>query len=77
MSWDVTVTDTLAESYIQTTSPTAGAAAEGTADRKELKYQSLAHPHTFIPLALFNLVDASQLVQATCEKLLSYFDLNS
>jgi len=41
----------LAESYIQATSSTAGAAAEGAADRKELKYQSLSHTHTFIPLA--------------------------
>jgi len=50
---DVTVIDTLAESYIQVTSSTAGAAAEGASDRKELKYQSLAHTHThtFIPLA--------------------------
>jgi len=46
MTCDVTVTDTLAESYIQATSSTAGAAAEGAADRKELKYQSLAHTHT-------------------------------
>jgi len=51
MTWDVTVTDTLTESYIQVTSSTAGAAAEGAADRKELKYRSLAHTHTFIPLA--------------------------
>jgi len=49
MTWDVTVTDSLAESYIQATSPTAGAAAEGAADRKELKYQSLAHTHTHVP----------------------------
>jgi len=41
----------LAESYIQATSSTAGAAADGAADRKELKYQSLAHTNTFIPLA--------------------------
>jgi len=48
MTWDVTdtVTDSLAESYIQATSSTAGAAAEGAADRKELEYT-----HTFIPLA--------------------------
>jgi len=38
MTWDVTVTDTFAESYIQVTSSTAGADAEGAADRKELKY---------------------------------------
>jgi len=29
----------------------AGSAAEGTASRKELKYQMLATKHTFIPLA--------------------------
>ena len=51
MTWDVTVTDTLAESYLHATSSTAGAAAEGAADRKELKYQQLAHTHTFIPMA--------------------------
>jgi len=51
MTWDVTVTDTLAELYIQATSSTAGAAAEGAADRKGLKYQSMVHTHTFIPLA--------------------------
>ena len=52
MTWDVTVTDTLAESYLLATSSTAGAAAEGAADRKELKYQSFAHTHTFIPMAV-------------------------
>jgi len=51
MAWDVTVTDTLADSYLIATSSSAGAAAEGAAERKELKYQSLAATHTFIPLA--------------------------
>jgi len=51
MTWDVTVTDTLAESYLASTSSVAGAAAEGAASRKELKYQALASTHTFIPLA--------------------------
>ena len=51
MTWDVTVTDTLAESYLATTSTVAGAAAEGAASRKESKYQSLASTHTFIPVA--------------------------
>jgi len=46
MAWDVTVTDTLVELYIQATSSTAGAAAEGSTDRKELKYHSLAHTQT-------------------------------
>ena len=51
MTWDVTATDTLAESYLLATSSSAGAAAESAAERKELKYQSLVLTHTFIPLA--------------------------
>ena len=50
MTWDVTVTDTLAESYLPATSLSGGSAAEGAANRKELKYQALARTHTFIPL---------------------------
>ena len=45
------VTDTLAESYLLATSSSAGGAADGAANRKELKYQSLTNTHTFIPLA--------------------------
>jgi len=70
MTWDVTVTDTLAESYIEATSSTAGAAAESAADGKELKYQSMQRALLF----LFSLVDVSQLVLAICEKLLFYFN---
>jgi len=51
MTWDVTVTDTLAESYLASTSTVAGGAAEGAASRKEAKYQALASTHNFIPLA--------------------------
>ena len=51
MTWDVTVTDTLAESYLSTTSANAGVAADGAASRKESKYQALATTHSFIPLA--------------------------
>ena len=51
MTWDATVTDTLAESYLPVTSVTPGAAAEGAADRKELKYHDLEKSHVFIPLA--------------------------
>ena len=51
MTWDVTVTDTMAESYLSSASTIAGSVAENAADRKELKYQSLATTHTFIPLA--------------------------
>jgi hypothetical protein len=51
LTWDVTVTDTMADSYLANTSLVAGSAAEGAACRKELKYQLLANSHTFVPLA--------------------------
>jgi hypothetical protein len=51
MTWDVTVTDTLAESYLATTATVAGGAAEGAASRKETKYEALTSTHTFIPIA--------------------------
>jgi len=51
MTWDVTVTDTLAVSYLPITSATPGVAAEGVVDRKELKYHELEKTHLFIPMA--------------------------
>ena len=50
-TWNVTVTDTLANSYLPRTSRTAGAAAEMAADCKEAKYTLLATVHHFVPLA--------------------------
>jgi hypothetical protein len=52
LTWDVTVTDTLAESYLNSTSVIAGGAAEGAADRKDAKYQTLMSTHSFVPLAI-------------------------
>jgi len=49
MTWDVTVTDTFPV-YLPATSSIAGTANEGTVYRKALKYQSIAHTHTFIAL---------------------------
>jgi len=49
--WDVTVTDTLANSYLLITSRTAGAAAGMAVDRKAAKYTLLATVHHFVPLA--------------------------
>src|ERR1700733_11315782 len=51
MIWDVTVTDTLAVSYLPSTSASAAGAAELAADRKCTKYQALAQIYHFIPLA--------------------------
>ena len=51
LTWDVTVTDTLAESYLATTLVVPGSAAEGAASRKELKYQLQSNSHLFNPIA--------------------------
>ena len=48
--WDVTIIDTVAASYINSTSSNAGSAAEIAASRKEEKYAALSN-YIFIPLA--------------------------
>ena len=52
LTWDVTVTTTLAESYIMSSSRSAGAAAEIAAVRKTDKYSQLPSCYTFQPIAL-------------------------
>ena len=49
--WDVTVADTLADSYLASTLMTAAAAAQLAATRKETKYVDLSTTHHFVPLA--------------------------
>ena len=49
VTWDVTVADTVAESYLSITSTTAGAAA---AQRKTVKYTELMRHHIFVPIAV-------------------------
>jgi hypothetical protein len=50
--WDVTVSDTLADSYINISSVSAGGVAEQAADRKIAKYSSLSSSgYSFVPLA--------------------------
>ena len=48
LTWDVTVTDTLAESFLPVTSPVQGGVADFAAERKELKYQQLANSYSTI-----------------------------
>src|ERR1700730_18590877 len=50
--WDVTVIDTLANSYLNSTSITAGAAAEIAASRKLEKYQDLARGYEVVSMTL-------------------------
>ena len=49
--WDIIVADTLADSYLASTSMTAASAAKHTASRKEAKYVELSTTHHFVPLA--------------------------
>ena len=51
VTWDVTVTDTLAASNLPLSSATAGSAAERAADKKCDKYTALAPFYSFVPLA--------------------------
>ena len=50
--WDVTVIDTLAASYIQSTSKIAGGAAEIAVNRKEEKYSALSTNYDLIVIAI-------------------------
>ena len=52
VTWDVTVADTIADSYIAGTSVTAGSAAEAAAERKVAKHTDLARHLLFVPIAL-------------------------
>ena len=50
--WDVTVIDTMANSYLNSTSINAGGAAEIAAARKLEKYQELARGYEVVPVAI-------------------------
>jgi hypothetical protein len=52
LTWDVTVIDTLADSYLAQTSAVQGSASEIAAERKNDKYKTLQHTYEFCPLAL-------------------------
>ena len=51
VTWDITVTDTVVDSYLHLSAACAGSAAEGATSRKETKYAGLDYSYTFIPLA--------------------------
>ena len=52
VTWDVTVTDTLAQSYLSSISSTSGGAAEAAADWKSLKYALLSQTYIFVPISM-------------------------
>ena len=51
VTWDIAVTDTVADSYLHLISAKTGGAAENAAIRTENKYVDLQQTYTFIPLA--------------------------
>ena len=51
-TWDVTVVDTLATSYITQSATNAASAAEAAASRKTAKYSTLSHSYHFYPGAI-------------------------
>jgi hypothetical protein len=50
--WDATCSDTLANSYISSTSRSTGAAALSAEKRKHKKYKGVANLYKFVPFAL-------------------------
>ena len=50
--WDVTMADTLAASYIQSTSSTVGGLAELAASKTDSKYMDFTQRYIFCPLAI-------------------------
>ena len=61
VTWDVTVTDTLAASNISHSALAAGAAAEKAAERKLQKYTELSACYTFVPVAFETLGPVNSL----------------
>jgi hypothetical protein len=62
-TWDVTVTDTMANSYVATSSACAASAAEAAAQRKDSKYADIARTHLFFPVAFETMGPINQLGQ--------------
>lgn len=52
LAWDVTVTNTLASSYVSLSANSACSAAERAALNKTAKYTALATTHEFVPIAI-------------------------
>ena len=50
-TWDVTVTNTVAASYLAMSSVRAASAAEAAATRKDMKYIEISRVHLFFPIA--------------------------
>ena len=52
LTWDATVVDNLASSYVLVTATRVGGAADAAAERKSLTYASITNTHIFVPVAI-------------------------
>ena len=52
LSWDATVVDTLAPSYVAVSAQVTGSAAQAAAERKVSKYAGLPASHRLVPIAI-------------------------
>ena len=50
--WDVTISDTFAQSYLTLSSQQAGAVADRAATLKNAKYSDIMQSHFFVPIAV-------------------------
>ena len=66
LTWDATVVDTLAWSYVSVTATRVGGVADATAERKSLKYASITNKHIFVPVAI-------ETLGPICSRGLSFF----
>ena len=75
LTWDVTVVDTLVNSYTPTTSVTSCGAAEAAVTRKRVKYAEIIQSHHFVPLAIETLgpinMDGQRFLDSLGERLSS------
>jgi len=66
LAWDVTVADTLADTYLDKTVHVAGSAAAALAAAKVRKYATLTSTHMFVPLAF-------ETIGPVCAEGISFF----
>ena len=52
LTWDATIVDTLAVSYVQNGSTASAGAANSAAARKHAKYDTISATHIFVPVAV-------------------------
>ena len=67
LTWDVTVIDTLAATYISNTSLLAGSASEAAAVKKSAKYATIAASHIFTPVAVETLAPSATPPPSSCQ----------